>query len=119
MWTRDAHMGSRRMMMWHETIEFVKGLNNSGYAGYRDWRLPSKEDLLTLIDYAKSQGVSRNLPEFFNRIGFSNVQPNDYWSSTTVSYFPNSARVVGLSYGGNTHYFKNRFFNVWCIRGGQ
>jgi len=118
MWTRDANI-ARKPMNWDKANEFVMGLNNSGYAGYHDWRLPSKKELLTLVDYAKSQGVSRNLYEFFNRIGFAKVQWNHYWSSTTLA-LPIRASIVDFyGDGGVDSSFKANVHNVWCVRGGQ
>ena len=43
-WTRDADMGLRD---WNGAFELVEMLNKKNYAGFHDWRLPSKEEAET------------------------------------------------------------------------
>jgi hypothetical protein len=38
---------------WADAIEVVNALNKKKYAGYRDWRLPKIEEILTLTRYAE------------------------------------------------------------------
>lgn len=82
MWTRDANI-ARWEMTWDGAFELIKNLNKQKYAGYSDWRLPTKADIETLIDFAKGQGFNSNFDDLFNKIGFKNVRTAEYWSSTT------------------------------------
>jgi len=45
-WQRGA---SADRMVWKEGFSFIDQLNRSQYAGYSDWRYPSKEELASLI----------------------------------------------------------------------
>jgi hypothetical protein len=54
-WIRDADMAGKTMT-WDEANEYIQRLNKQDYAGYRDWRLPAKNEVATLIEYAKGRG---------------------------------------------------------------
>ena len=43
--------GSAQVETWDEALSYCETLE---YAGYTDWRLPNKNELITLIDYSKA-----------------------------------------------------------------
>ena len=48
--------GSPEDMSWQDAKEWVKKLNNSGYARYYDWRLPTVEEAASLLEQSKKNG---------------------------------------------------------------
>lgn len=112
MWIKDANIGGEGKR-WRDALKFIENLNEKKYAGYSDWRLPSKEDLLTLVNFAKEQGYDANINEFFNKIGFKNVQAVNYWSATT------NADIVFMGTGLVDAAIGPFYFDVWPVRGGQ
>ncbi len=42
--------GSYKYMFWDDAKAWIKSLNSSGYAGYRDWRLPTVEEAASLLE---------------------------------------------------------------------
>ena len=42
--------GSDKEMDWPEAKQWVKDLNEKGYAGYSDWRLPAVEEAISLME---------------------------------------------------------------------
>ncbi len=46
MWQREA---SERRVVWSEGFQYIESLNREKFAGYDDWRYPTKEELATLI----------------------------------------------------------------------
>ncbi|MBF0451392.1 MAG: DUF1566 domain-containing protein [Candidatus Magnetomorum sp.] len=52
MWQKS---GTREMISWSKTPEYIDRLNNRKYAGYSDWRLPTLEELLTLTKQRHSR----------------------------------------------------------------
>ena len=116
-WAQDA--GSETMT-WDEANTYVKKLKIGGYS---DWRLPNKEELESLVNYAESRGVKEYLNNLFNKIGFKNVQSDFYWSSTSGADHTNGADgawVVGMWSGGMYAYYKSiNYFYVWPVRSGQ
>jgi hypothetical protein len=83
---------------------------------YSDWRLPSKKELITIVDYAiPSPGPT------INTTYFPNTNASPYWSSTTQAYSP------GYAYAWRVHFddglvgygSKGNGLYVRCVRGGQ
>ncbi len=61
MWARAGNIAER--MNWDNAFKFIEQLNGQKYAGYSDWRLPTKEELETLVNSATSQGYYTYLHE--------------------------------------------------------
>ncbi len=49
--------GSSDYMDWYEANDWVKELNSRGYAGYRDWRLPTVEEAASLLKLSENNGL--------------------------------------------------------------
>lgn len=117
MWTRVANLGGE--MAWDDAFKFVEMVNEQKHAGYSDWRLPSKEELLTLVEYARRMGVTVSINDFFQNIGFKNVQAYVYWSSTSYTGNADRAWHVNMDGGSRKHYGKTLTSYVWPVRAGQ
>jgi len=80
------------------------------------WRLPTIEELSSLVDKDKNQ-TGRALPAGSS---FSNVVLSAYWSSTIFEFDPRFAYFVdfpkGKVDGGPIKDFE---IGVWCVRGGR
>lgn len=91
----------------------IDAMNASGYCGYNDWRLPNVNELASVVN----QGAE-DPSAWLNGNGFSNVQANFYWSSTTYASTTANAWYVSISDG--TAYAlgtKNTSRYVWPVRG--
>ena len=118
-WTRDANIGMRD---WNGAFELVKTLNKKNYAGFHDWRLPSKEEVETLAAYAReckynSTSDARRPYRLFNKMGFQNVQNGHYWSSSTVITDIEYAWLLGMNNGYVENLSKQFPSYVWPVRG--
>jgi len=79
--------------------------------GYDDWRLPSRKELGTLVDYGR---VNPSLDT-----EFLNFASNLYWSSTTYVGVSGYAWFVHFGNGYQSDYIKTKSHYVRCVRTGQ
>ena len=100
-------------MTWYQAVDYCTKKELGGRLG---WRLPTVEELASLVDPSQSDPA---LP-----LGnpFVNVQDYYYTMTTHASLFSNYAYAVGFrgtSIGVSTPPGKTIELNVWCVRGGH
>ena len=47
-WTQDAGL-TEFPQTWREALDFVEKMNNEATFGYRNWHLPSRRELFSLV----------------------------------------------------------------------
>lgn len=82
MWMKiDAFQMHGHLMNWTESLTFVDKLNHEGFASYVDWRVPTRSELLTLYEPAKTNSAKEmlmHIDPIFPKDGLAS-----YWSSET------------------------------------
>ena len=54
MWMKkDTYLHSGHWLNWHEVHDYVRQLNDEGFAQHSDWQLPTREELKTLYESEK------------------------------------------------------------------
>jgi len=96
---------------YNSTSDDVCGGLSTG--GYSDWRLPTKKELITIVDYSiPYSGPTINTAYFPNSVEWY------YWSSTTDVYYFGYAWDVTFTTGYVTSGGKGNDAYVRCVRGG-
>ena len=99
---------------WQEALDYVKYCLNSATApflGYRDWRLPNRNELASLLDRSQAKPA---LPSGFP---FVVTDTGGRWTSTTFSKIKSSAWTIDLFYGDVLSNPKGDGLHVWPVRG--
>lgn len=113
MWLKDANV-SRTPIPWQFTEEFLQEMNAGTREnfGQTDWRLPTADELSTLID------LSRSSPALPAGHPFANVENNYYWSSTSGVDLVDYAWIVDMTSGDKTIDYVSfcNFRYIWPVR---
>jgi len=91
-------------MTWDGAMKYCKNLKEDGHT---DWRLPTIQELYTLINFDKYEPAS----------DLKWLLPNGYWSSTQ---YVNNIRIKWLVYflAGSVNWeYKTEYYTVRAVRG--
>lgn len=119
-WTYDANLSKVGNCSyngnWNETFSFVSCLNSTNYLGHNDWRVPSIDELLTILSpEADNSNDNVSAYHYLTNNGFPDVAYN-YWSST--EYSSELAWSYDLEFYGKTYTSKTTSgYAVWPVRG--
>jgi len=95
-------------------LGYVTAVNSgAGLCGFKDWRLPTKEELSGIIDQTRE-----SIPKV-DVNWFPNTQSPVYWTSSLDSGFPSFAYNVNFSYGIVASYVRNINSYVRLVRDTQ
>lgn len=108
MWTRDAAAGPRT---WQQALDYADTLS---LCGFDDWRLSNRKELRSLVNHSLANNAST-----FNTLGFTNVQPARYWSSSSYALVTTFAWFVTMGDGSVGADIKSTSYSVWPVRAGQ
>ncbi len=106
MWQKEDDNTKR---VWNDAITYCDNLT---LAGNTDWRLPSKKELISIVNYGKFNPS-------INTTYFPNTDSSPYWSSTIYADDTSYAWSVHLYGGGVYGYGKSGDGYVRCVRGGK
>jgi hypothetical protein len=77
-----------------DTEAFVEAVNTAGLCGRDDWRLPSRDEALTVLDPARIGAGPAMDTEYF-----PHAVEAEYWTATTFRMYPQGAWAVDTIYG--------------------
>ena len=77
------------------TESFIKDINKAELCSYSDWRLPTREELNSIVDYYGESDL------LIDADFFPNTQMDSYWTSVSLSSNPKMAFEVPFFYGGS------------------
>lgn len=120
MWSINPHKSADfpnpyKAMTWQEAQDWLKQVNQRGWCGYKDWRLPTLEELKSLLLPKKQQGL------YLRRDVFTDVSAENYWvwTSSPVADFNSYAWVIYFGNGGTGNCTKDTNHYVRVVRSGQ
>ena len=108
MWTKNANL-PRGWRTWQHALDYVAKLNIEAYFGYTDWRMPTIEEMKSLVGHSQCNPV---LPAGHP---FTDVE-NYYWSSSTCDNYTGDAWIIYMDYGRVHACSKFYYCYVWPVR---
>lgn len=94
------------------TQAYVTAVNAAALCGKTDWRLPTREELHSIVNYgASSPAIDSNY--------FPNTKSDFYWSSSSYAGNPSNAWFVFFNGGGGSYGNKAFSYYVRLVRSSQ
>ncbi len=99
------------------TYAYIRTLNRANYCGYSDWRMPTRSELISIVNYGRFSPA-------INRI-FTNTQNSEYWSASPNASSDKYAWYVDFNHGyaysydkysKNYYGYKNNDYHVRAVR---
>jgi hypothetical protein len=109
--TSPACTGSATTATWLNAVAYCENLS---LAGRTDWRLPSINELKTIVDVN-----SDRFGQAIDTVYFPGTVAGEYWSSTALASYPAITRYVnfGVSYPGGNQNYRTTNYQVRCVAG--
>ena len=92
---------------------YVKAVNQQGLCGHNDWRLPTRAELRTIVDYQSSFPA-------IDTSYFPNTVARSFWSAEPNDTYPRFAWHTDFKFGlASYYYLKSGPKAVRLVRGGK
>ena len=109
MWTKDAQQIFWKHQ-WDTAVDLCESLIYPEIDGYDDWRLPSLEELQSLID------TNYDHPALPLDHPFINIAPFLYWTSTSYPSFHEHVYYIFSTNGNMYYHCKAALGYIWPVR---
>jgi len=108
-WDGKTNLIEAKRYTWQEALNAIDSFNQSGgFAGYQDWRVPTIDELKTLIERGKKPAI--------NHAMFPATPLAFFWSSTSLINVDHSAWAVYF-YGGSAYWYgKTSYYHLRLVR---
>jgi hypothetical protein len=109
-WNGKINLTEAKRFTWQEAQDAADAFNQAGgFAGYQDWRVPTIDELKTIVE--------RNKKPAINHAMFPATPLSMFWSSTPATNISHSAWAVYF-YGGSAYWYgKTSYYFVRLVRG--
>lgn len=81
-----------------DTQSYVEAVNQRGLCGYSDWRMPTREELRSIVDYQE------NFPAIDTSV-FPNTVATSFWTREPNENYPSFAWHTDFKFGLASYYF--------------
>ena len=106
-----------------DTAGYVAAINNAALCGFNDWRLPTREELHSIVDYSQDEPGpmldTDYFPEASNSDAVHGLHTDWYWTSQTAAGYAAYAWAVNFNYGGDSQTNKTSVQSIRLVRGGS
>lgn len=131
-WQSGTCTGEAAGYQWQAALNVAKAVNSrGGYASYQDWRVPSREELRSLVYcssgryevWHKDTGARECKGEYskptIDTTAFPNTPASGFWSASPNASSAGSAWSVYFNYGNDYWSLRSYALHVRLVRAGQ
>ncbi len=111
-WARNADIAKKRVP-WQEAVKFCQDLEIGNRKG---WRLPTKEEMIAILDTSRSDPA---LPDGHPFENYGGAWKSFYWTGTTYEDNSNSAYYIAIYIGAVFDELKIFDYRIWPVLGGN
>jgi hypothetical protein len=103
--------------LWQENYDHCAGLASSGFAGFSDWRLPTRVEMTSIVDFTRSPAV--NATAFSGAPGGYHRTGSDWFETISGQSTANYAWIFNLGSGltSNAYSKTDSTAVARCVRG--
>jgi hypothetical protein len=110
-WTGESCSVHFVKYTWEYAFDAIARFNGDGFAGYKDWRLPTVDELASIVEHqCYDPAINLQL--------FPTAPITGYWSSAPDPAYSRGAMLVHFKYGGQYMGNKSQDWAVRLVRGG-
>ena len=95
-----------------DTWDYVRAVNAAALCGFSDWRLPTKDEFLSITDLSKASS-----PPTVSLAAFPYTQAAEYWTANDYSFQYDSAWAWNFQYGHDRVDWKKSAKYLRVLRG--
>ena len=95
-----------------DTWHYVQAVNQVGFCGHHDWRMPSKDELFSVNDLQRAK-----TPPTMNTTFFPNARASEYWSANDYSFQYDTAWAWNFELGHDRVDWKKEAKFTRLVRG--
>ncbi len=108
-WNGSTCSGTAQTYNWQNALQMAESVS---FAGYNDWRLPNKNELISIVERACYNPA-------INTTAFPNTASSGIWSSSQPAFRANSSWGMNFRDGSVDSVYKPGNAHVRLVRGGQ
>ncbi len=100
-----------------DIVSYANKLNLEKYMGYDDWRVPSKNEMISLVLRSKSLTIGVDNLSYFTKEPLAKNTSHTYWTSSPYVERSDSSWSVIFNYGMESNGSNSNSALIRCVRG--
>jgi hypothetical protein len=101
-----------------DAFSYAEKLNNQNYAGFNDWRVPTLEELKTILTKEESEFQNFEGDNLYIKNPLAKISNSMYWAKDIYDNDNSKFLLVAFKHGMDGCFYPNGDYFVMCVRDG-